>query len=59
LSHPEPKTAKADAHQVPPPAPAAAPSAPTEKRPGNNDPFAGLDSLEAEMAKLLGREKLN
>jgi hypothetical protein len=24
-----------------------------------DDPFAGLDSLEAEMAKLLGREKLN
>jgi flagellar protein FliO/FliZ len=31
-----------------------------EKPPAKpEDPFAGLDSLEAEMARLLGREKLN
>lgn len=41
-------------------APAAAASQPAEKpHAANDDPFAGLDSLEAEMAKLLGREKRN
>jgi hypothetical protein len=38
---------------VPQPAPVA------KSPPKTDDPFAGLDSLEAEMAKLLGREKLN
>lgn len=38
---------------------ATTPQPPVEKHPTKvADPFAGLDSLEAEMAKLLGREKL-
>ena len=58
-SHPAP-VPNATARPAPaaPPAPAPPPT-PAEKpvlKP--DDPFAGLDSLEAEMAKLLGREKL-
>jgi hypothetical protein len=32
-------------------------AAPTGKPPKVDDPFADLDSLETEMARLLGREK--
>jgi flagellar protein FliO/FliZ len=46
---------------MPPPAPAQkAPAQPASAPPSTagakNDPFAGLDSLEAEMARLLGRD---
>ena len=55
----------------PEPAPAASPAPDSsstqsagqpasEKTPSKvEDPFAGLDTLEAEMARLLGRERLN
>jgi len=39
--------------------PAAGAHSPSSQKSAAEDPFAGLDSLEAEMARLLGREKLN
>lgn len=32
---------------------------PAKAEPARNDPFADLDTLEAEMARLLGRDKLS
>lgn len=38
--------------------PASKPEEPAKPTAGKNDPFADLDTLEAEMARLLGRDKL-
>ena len=60
-----PSIAKAEMKRVqfieppPPERPAAgAHSPPPSQKSASEDPLAGLDSLEAEMARLLGREKL-
>ena len=52
---------RADSNRTPPQPAAAAqkgpnPQAPPASSGGKGDPFAGLDSLEAEMARLLGRD---
>jgi len=57
-----PAIAKAKMNRIePPPAEKPEPGAHSAaaETAAQEDPFAGLDSLEAEMARLLGREKLN
>ena len=60
-----PSIAKAEVEQIQPiepvagEKPAAGTHSPSSPKSAAEDPFAELDSLEAEMARLLGREKLN
>ena len=56
IGHPPPPAAEPPPLDRRPAAPVANSSSAEKPTPKTDDPFGGLESLEAEMARLLGRE---